>query len=78
MKEDLKIITLSQTYQVEVKEITEEETESKKEKFITRSFLVDAVSVTDVESKIVEYYQGITTSYKISSIKFSRIRDILG
>jgi hypothetical protein len=75
--EDFKIITLSQTYQVDVKEVLEEETESKKEKTITHSFLVEAYSVTDAEVKINKYYSSLGCNFKIASVKFSKIIDIL-
>ena len=75
--DDFKIITLSQTYLVDVKEITEEETETKKEKYITHSFLVEAISVSDAEIKINKYYNALGCNFKISSVKFSKIIDIL-
>ncbi len=77
MSETITQITLLQSYLVEVKELIEEESDGKREKSITRSFLVEAVSPTDIEVKIAQYYNGMSLSYKISSIKFSKVKDII-
>lgn len=76
MKE-LETLTLSQTYMVTVREVLEEETENKKEKFINREFMVQAESVTDVETKIYQWYNNLPIIFKIVTLKFSRTKDII-
>ena len=77
MSETITEITLLQSYVVEVRELIEEESDGKREKSILRSFLVEAVSPTDIDVKIAQYYNGMSVSYKIASIKFSKIKDII-
>lgn len=77
MNNKLETLTLSQAYSVTVREIMEDESDNKREKFINREFMVQAQSVTDMETKIYEWYNGTQINFKIVSIKFSKTKDII-
>jgi hypothetical protein len=79
MSEEQKLdtLTLRQTYIVTVREVLEEETDNKKEKFINREFMVQAELITDVETKIYQWYNLSGISFKIVSLKFSKTKDII-
>ena len=77
MNSELETIVLSQSYQVEVKETIEEETENRKGKYHSQSYLIEAYSVTECEAKIALYYKDSPVVYNIASVKTSKIKDIL-
>jgi len=67
----INVMKLTQCYNIVIKEISSEETEYQKEKGVSTSFLIEAVSVTDVETKITEYYKDLAVNYKIMSVKIN-------
>ena len=50
---------------------------SGKDKKIKSQFLVDSLSVTEAESKIVEYLKGTTMDYDVVSVSKSPIEDVI-
>lgn len=49
-----------------------------KDKINKEIYLVDAMSVTEAEAKVVSHFSGITLDYKVIGAKESRIQAILG
>ena len=48
-----------------------------KEKRTTETYLVEALSVTEAEAKVVEEFKGYTFDFKVKSVSASRIIKII-
>lgn len=65
-------------YQATIDIISEVDTkQGVKEKRIKKHYLVDAVSVTDVEVKIVETFKNSSINFEIKSVSESKISEVL-
>jgi hypothetical protein len=49
-----------------------------KDKINKEVYLVDALSVTEAEAKVVAHFSGVSLDYKVVSAKESRIHEVLG
>jgi len=58
--------------------IFEGEGDNAKEKWVTRNFLVRAVSITDVDVKVHEWFKETTMAFSIKGTSVSNIEDIIG
>ena len=48
-----------------------------KEKRITETYLVEALSVTEAEAKVIEDFKGVTFDFEVKSVTASKILKIL-
>jgi hypothetical protein len=48
-----------------------------KEKRITETYLVEALSVTEAESKVIEDFKGYTMDFEVKSVSASKIIKII-
>jgi hypothetical protein len=48
-----------------------------KEKRITETYLVEALSVTEAEAKVIEDFKGVTFDFEVKSVTASKIVKIL-
>jgi hypothetical protein len=48
-----------------------------KEKKVTETYLVEALSVTEAEAKVVQDFQGCTFDFEVKSVNASKIVKIL-
>ena len=48
-----------------------------KEKKVTETYLVEALSVTEAEAKVVKDFQGYTLDFEVKSVNASKIIKIL-
>ncbi len=48
-----------------------------KEKRVTETYLVEALSVTEAEAKVVEDYKGATFDFEVKSVSASKILKII-
>lgn len=48
-----------------------------KEKKVTETYLVEALSVTEAEAKVVEDFKGYTMDFEVKSVSVSRIIKII-
>ncbi len=48
-----------------------------KEKRITETYLVEALSVTEAESKVIEDFKGYTMDFEVKSVSASKILKII-
>lgn len=48
-----------------------------KEKRITETYLVEALSVTEAEAKVIEDFKGVTFDFEVKSVTASKIIKIL-
>lgn len=65
------------TAKVDMK-ISEGEGENAKEKWVNRNFLVKAVSITDVDTKVHEWFKNTTMEFVIKGTSVSNIEDVIG
>ena len=50
---------------------------SAKEKKVTETYLVEALSVTEAEAKVVKDFQGYTLDFEVKSVSASKIIKII-
>ena len=48
-----------------------------KEKRITETYLVEALSVTEAEAKVIEDFKGVTFDFEVKSVTSNRIIKII-
>ena len=48
-----------------------------KEKRVTETYLVEALSVTEAEAKVIEDFKGVTFDFEVKSVTASKILKIL-
>ena len=48
-----------------------------KEKKVTETYLVEALSVTEAEAKVIEDFKGYTMDFEVKSVSASRIIKII-
>ncbi len=48
-----------------------------KEKKFTENYLVEALSVTEAESKVIEDFKGVTFDFEVKSVTASKILKII-
>ena len=48
-----------------------------KEKRVTETYLVEALSVTEAEAKVIEDFKGVTFDFEVKSVNASKIVKIL-
>ncbi len=64
------------SYLAKVKiEIVHQDTD--KTKWVSKTYLINAVSITDVEVKLAEYFNKNSFNYVISDVKVSKIEDVI-
>jgi hypothetical protein len=52
-------------------------TKGVKEKRVTETYLVEALSVTEAEAKVIEDFKGVTFDFEVKSVTASKILKIL-
>ena len=53
------------------------ESDKGKIKVVTERYLVDAMSVTEAEARVVEFLEGCIDEYQISSVSESKIIEVI-
>jgi hypothetical protein len=48
-----------------------------KEKRVTETYLIEALSVTEAEAKVIEDFKGVTFDFEVKSVTASKILKIL-
>jgi hypothetical protein len=65
-------------YQAKVRLMTEIETpKGSKEKAVTETYLVEAMSVTEAEAKVVKDFQGTNLDFEVKAVTESKIIKII-
>jgi hypothetical protein len=49
-----------------------------KDKVNKEVYLVDSMTVTEAEAKVVSHFEGVNLDYKVVSAKESRVHEVLG
>ncbi len=64
-------------FEVLVEEVISTDPKSGKDKKQKTTYLVDAMSVTEAEARIVKLYSGISVDYRVVGAKESKIAEVV-
>jgi hypothetical protein len=64
-------------FEVVVEEVTSTDPKTGKEKKQKTTFLVDAMTVTEAEARIVKMYSGVSIDYRVVGAKESKIAEVI-
>jgi len=64
-------------FEVLVEEVVSTDPKSGKDKKQKTTYLVDAMSVTEAEARIVKLYSGVSVDYRVIGAKESKIAEVV-
>lgn len=68
---------MAKYFEVSVEEVVSTDPKSGKEKKQKTTYLVDAMTVTEAEARIVKLYSGVSMDYRVVGAKESKIAEVV-